>query len=74
MSAVATVELTEAPTLFDGAGGQPGLDETLVRLWEGLAAHRLVACPVCGSEMRPTYGVHALPIGGQCAECGSTLS
>jgi hypothetical protein len=74
MSAVAAVEGRTSPTLFDGAGGEPGLDETLVRLWEGLTAHRLVACPVCGSDMRPQYGVHALPIGGRCGDCGSTFS
>ena len=74
MSAVATLERAGAPTLFDGAGGEPGLDEMLVRLWEGLTAHRLVACPVCGSDMRPQYGVHALPIGGRCGSCGSTFS
>jgi hypothetical protein len=58
----------------DGAGGEPGLDEMIVHLWEGLTAHRLVACPACGSDMRPQYGVHALPIGGGCGHCGSTLS
>ena len=73
MSAAATVERT-APTLFDGAGGEPGLDEKLVCLWEGLIAHRLVGCLVCGGEMSPEYGVHALPVGGRCASCGSTLS
>jgi hypothetical protein len=63
-----------APTLFDdGAGGEPTLDETLVGVWEGLIAHRLVACPVCGAEMRPEYGAHALPVGGLCRACGSTL-
>jgi DNA-directed RNA polymerase subunit RPC12/RpoP len=63
-----------ALTLFDGAGGEPVLDEVLVRAWEGLAAHRAVACPVCGAQMRPEYAAHALPIGGRCAHCGSTLS
>jgi hypothetical protein len=74
MSATATVDLGAAPTLFDGAGGEPGLDEKLVRLWEGLIAHRLVGCPVCGAVMRPEYGVRALPIGGRCGQCGTTLS
>ena len=73
MSAVATVEAGTPPTLFDGAGGEPGLDEMLVHLWEGLTAHRLVACPVCGSDMRPEYGVHPLPVGGRCSGCGSTI-
>jgi hypothetical protein len=68
----ATVERT-APTLFDGAGGEPTLDEEIVHVWEGLIAHRLVACPVCGSEMQPEYGAHALPVGGRCRGCGSTV-
>jgi hypothetical protein len=73
MSAVATSDRAEQ-TLFEGAGGEPMLDEVVVRMWEGLIAHRLVACLVCGAEMRPGYGAHALPIGGRCTECGSTMS
>jgi hypothetical protein len=73
MSAMATAERA-AQTLFDGAGGEPMLDEVLVRMWEGLTAHRLVECPVCGSEMHPEYGAHALPIGGRCGDCGATLA
>jgi hypothetical protein len=67
------VESRTPPTACDGAGGEPGLDEMLVHLWEGLTAHRLVPCPVCGADMRPQYGVHARPIGGRCGDCGSTL-
>ena len=37
------------------------LDELLSGVWEGLAAHRPVACPVCGSDMTPA-GAHARPI------------
>jgi hypothetical protein len=55
------------------SGGGPMLDDLVAGLWEGLAAHRAVQCPVCASEMRPEYGVHALPIGGRCGGCGSTL-
>jgi hypothetical protein len=72
VSALATVE--HAPrTLFDASGGEPMLDDLIVGVWEGLAAHRIVECPVCGSEMRPEYGAQALPIGGRCSGCGSTL-
>ena len=63
-----------AQTSFDAAGGEPMLDEVLVRVWEGLIAHRSVECPVCGAEMRPGYGAHALPVGGRCVRCGSTLT
>ena len=73
MSALATMR--HAPlTLFDASGGEPMLDEVIVGVWEGLVAHRIVDCPVCGSEMRPEYGARALPIGGRCGGCGSTLA
>jgi hypothetical protein len=60
--------------LRDPSGGGPRLDDLVVGLWEGLAAHRVVECPVCAGEMYPEYGVHALPIGGRCRACGSTLA
>jgi hypothetical protein len=66
--------LAVAPTLFDDLGGEPTLDDVLVDVWEGLTAHRVVCCPVCGEEMKPEYGAHALPIGGSCGSCGSTIS
>ncbi len=66
--------LAVAPTLFDDLGGEPTLDDVLVDVWEGLTAHRVVGCPVCGEEMKPEYGVHALPIGGSCSGCGATIS
>jgi hypothetical protein len=50
------------------------LDEVLVGMWEGLTAHQVVGCPVCGGEMEPEYGVQALPLGGRCRDCGSTLT
>jgi hypothetical protein len=63
----------EVHTLRGASGGGPRLDDLVAGLWEGLAAHRAVECPVCASEMYPEYGVHALPIGGRCRACGSTL-
>jgi hypothetical protein len=62
------------PSLFDDLGGEPTLDEVLSRAWEGLAAHQHVACPVCGGGMSPSYGAHALPIGGSCGSCGTQLT
>jgi hypothetical protein len=59
------------PTL--GLGCEPTLDELLIGVWEGLAAHRSVRCPVCDADMQPFYGVHALPIGGRCNGCGAVL-
>jgi hypothetical protein len=49
------------------------LDELVAALWQGLRADRIVACPVCGAEMRPEYGVHARAIGGGCSTCGTSL-
>jgi hypothetical protein len=63
-----------APSLFDNVGGEPTLDELVSGAWEGLAAHQHVACPVCGGDMTPEYGVHARPIGGRCAGCDTQLS
>jgi hypothetical protein len=66
--------LMSLPSLFDGVGGEPTLDELVVGVWEGLAVHRTVSCPACGAEMRPDYGAHALPIGGRCSGCDARLS
>lgn len=67
-------ESCPAPSLPDGLGGEPTLDEVLSGAWEGLAAHRPVACPVCGEPMAPEYGAHARPIGGRCSGCQTTLT
>jgi hypothetical protein len=61
-------------TLFDGAGGGPTLDHVVSGAWEELTAHAVVECPVCDGELEPEYGQHALPIGGRCRGCGTTLS
>jgi hypothetical protein len=55
-------------------GGEPTLDALLAGVWEGLAAHRSVGCPVCDGQMTPDYGAHARPIGGRCQDCGTRLS
>jgi hypothetical protein len=65
--------MTAAPSLFEPVGGEPTLEDEILGVWEGLIAHRLAACPVCGEEMAPEYGAQALPIGGRCRGCGSTL-
>jgi hypothetical protein len=66
--------LALAPSLFEAMGGEPTLEQLLASVWEGLTAHASVQCPVCSGEMEPDYGAHALPIGGRCASCGSSLS
>jgi hypothetical protein len=55
-------------------GGEPTLDAVVSGVWEGLAAHKSVACPLCRHEMTPDYGAHARPIGGSCRDCGTRLS
>jgi len=59
--------------LFDPVGGESTLDDVLARVWEGLASRAAVPCPLCGGEMEPEYRAHALPIGGRCSGCGSSL-
>ena len=62
------------PRLFRPLGGEPTLDDEIVRVWEGLAAQREVACPVCQGEMVPDHaGGVGRRVGARCASCGSTL-
>jgi hypothetical protein len=70
MSALAT----RAPSLLDGLGGEPTLDDVLSRVWEGLTAQSVVTCPVCGSEMRPECEQRTRTLCGRCVDCGSTLA
>jgi hypothetical protein len=62
-----------APEAPVGLGGEPTLDDVLIRVWEGLAAQRAVRCPVCAAEMSPVYGAQARPVGGGCPSCGAAL-
>jgi hypothetical protein len=64
---------SSSPSLFDPISVESTLDDLVCAAWEGLRAHRTVDCPVCGEDLKPDYGVHARPIGGSCAGCGSTL-
>jgi hypothetical protein len=48
------------------------LDDLIVDTWEGLV-RGTSQCPVCGGRMEPEYGAHTRPVGGRCADCGSTL-
>ena len=59
--------------LCDDLGGGPTLDDVLSGAWEGLAARTAVACPLCGGEMAPVFGAHAVPVGGRCSSCETTL-
>jgi hypothetical protein len=54
-------------------GGGLTLDDLVVGVWEGLSAHRTVACPACGAAMTPRYGAGPAPVGGRCGGCGTTI-
>jgi hypothetical protein len=54
--------------------GGPTLDDMLVGVWEGLAAHRTVACPACGEAMAPRYSAGPAPVGGRCRSCKTTIA
>jgi hypothetical protein len=71
---VTTLLATRAPRLFDGLGGEPTLDQLIAGVWEGLAAHAAVACPVCDGEMTAEDGAGTRPAGGRCRRCGTTLT
>jgi hypothetical protein len=55
------------------ASGGPTLDDLVVGVWEGLTAHRTVACLACGEAMVPRYGAGHAPVGGRCSSCGTTI-
>jgi len=68
-----TCTLPGTASLFDTLDEGGTLDDLIASVWMGLRAGRTVACPICGGEMRPQYGVHARAIGGRCSACESTL-
>jgi len=50
------------------------LESAIARVWEDLTAHHATVCPVCAGSMQPRYGASgSAPVGGRCADCGSTL-
>jgi len=62
---------TEPVTEHDHRVGEGlTLADVLASAWEGLAARATVACPVCHGELEPRPG----RAGGQCRNCGTTLS
>ena len=52
-----------APTLFESGG--VSLEDSMLRVWEDLAAGDRAECPVCGGHLR---------LAGGCDDCGSELS
>ncbi len=72
MSAMATMERLwdlDADTVERTAT----LDELITGTWAQLSRHRAAECPMCGEQMSPQYGAHALPIAGRCHSCGTEL-
>jgi hypothetical protein len=65
--------LAVEPNLFDLRDGEPTLDDLIVGAWEGLTAHRVMACPVCDGELAPQYAAHPRPVSGRCRSCGTVL-
>ena len=77
---------SQTKSLFDGAGGEPTLDDVLAGVWEGLAARATAVCPICGERMEPISGARSDrarrpkgerahgPEGARCTSCGSSLS
>ncbi len=78
MSAVATMVRAEAvhsaAVRSAARDREPTLDRLIAGDWTQLAAHRAVDCPLCGEQMAPKYGAHALPIGGRCLSCATELT
>jgi hypothetical protein len=54
--------------------GRPTLDDLIVGDWEGLTAHRTVACLLCGEAMTPRYSAGPAPVGGRCRSCRTTIA
>ena len=63
----------EQPPGTDAPHHRNTLDHLITGVWEELTAHRTVSCPVCHGHMAPRYGSGALPVGGRCRRCGSSL-
>lgn len=64
----------EGPSSTDHAThSELTLDELLSSTWDALTMHQPVTCPVCTGTMAPRYGSGALPVGGRCRRCGTSL-
>ena len=66
--------LTVEQTTLEGLEPERTLDDQIVGVWTRLRSHLSVECPVCHGEMAPEYGAQALPVGGRCRGCGTTLN
>ena len=59
---------------LEPGGEERRLGRLIAGLWERLATHARVVCPICGGRMEPQYSMGPRPISGRCADCGSELS
>ncbi len=73
--AVHAAALHPPPSLFDVWAAEPTLDDVLAGVWEGLAAHGTVDCPVCarrdGAGIRRAR--HGRRTAHAAAVCGAPL-
>ena len=69
-----TPERAGDPQTPSEQGGGLTFDDIIVGVWEGLSAHRTVACPACGEAMSPRYSAGPAPVGGRCTSCGTTIA
>jgi hypothetical protein len=61
--------------LFDvEAHGAGTLDELVTDAWESLMVGKGVCCPACHGEMASHLSALGGVEGGECADCGATLS
>ncbi len=61
--------------LFDvEAHGAGTLDGLVTDAWESLAVGKLVSCPACQGRMESRVAAPGGVEGGECADCGATLS
>jgi hypothetical protein len=63
----------DQPARADAPHHGDTLDHLISTVWDELTAHRTVSCPVCHGHMAPRYGSGAVPVGGRCRRCGSSL-
>lgn len=72
MSATATMERLwdlDAPA----SESATTLDALISGTWAQLARHRVARCPMCGEDLVPQYGAHAMPVAGRCTSCHTEL-
>ncbi len=73
LAASAVAQRRAAAEQAAAVGGRVTLEAAVFSAWEALSTHRTATCIVCDGHMHPRYGAQGRPVGGRCADCGSTL-